>query len=145
MFTFKKTYFFYPLLFLCMAVDILNSFAFGYPFVHSLLSLFCVVLSHPMNITRIISLLTLLSIESFFFYGFCGLQLIYLIPACLIAHITWDKFTDRTYHALFLLTGCFLAQFILDLLLGINIISVFTIMKFFINIVLTISLSLTYV
>jgi hypothetical protein len=143
-FTLNKVYYFYPLLFVCMAIDILSSIC-GYPFVRSLLCIFCVALSSPVSIVRITLLLALLSIESFFFYGFWGIQLIYLAPLVIIAHTTWDKFTDRTYHALFLLAACFMSQFVLDLLLGINIFSVFTIIKFFINIVLTISLSLTYI
>lgn len=145
MFTIKKAYFFYPLLYLCMAIDILGSFVFGYPFIQSLLSLFCVTLSSPASILRISLLLILLSLESFFFYGFWGVQLIYLVPLVLIARSTWDKFTHGIYHALFLLASCFIMQLILDLLFGINIFSVFTIIKFFINIVLTISLSLTYI
>lgn len=145
MFTIKKVYFFYPLLFVCMAIDILSSFICGYPFVQSLLCLFCVALSSPISIVRITLLLVLLSIESFFFYGFWGIQLIYLAPLVLVARVTWDKFTGHTYHALFLLAACFISELILDLLLGINIFSVFTIIKFFINIVLTISLSLTYI
>jgi hypothetical protein len=144
-FTLKKAYYFYPLLFICMAIDILSSFVCSYTFIRSLLCLFCVAMSSPISIVRITFLLTLLSIESFFFYGFWGVQLIYLAPLVLIAHMTWDKFTYRTYHALFLLTCCFMSQLIIDLLLGINIFSVFTIMKFLINIVLTISLSLTYI
>lgn len=141
----RKGYFFYPLLFACMALDILSSFVCGYPCVYSLLCLFCVAMSKSISIIRTAILLMLLSITSFFFYGFWGVQLIYLIPLVLVAHSTWDKFTDHTYHALFLLVSSVFAQLFLDLLLGINIFSVFTIIKFFINIVLTISLSLTYI
>jgi hypothetical protein len=89
-------------------------------------------------------LLLLLGIESFFFYALWGVQLIYLVPLVLIARTTWDKFVTPTYHALFLLLICLIAQLALDLLLGINISLVFTIIKFFINIILTASLSLIY-
>lgn len=144
MYNINKAYFFYPLLFICMAIDIFSSFSLGAPVIHSLLCLFCVAASSKASKMRLIMLLGLLSIESFFFYGLWGLQLIYLIPLALIARSTWDKVTSSTYHALFLLVSCFIVQLILDSLIGLNIFSAFTILKFFINIVLTISLSLTY-
>lgn len=140
----NKAYFFYPLLLLFMCIDIYSSFGLGRPIVHSLLCLFCVAVSHTISTPRLITLLGLLSIESFFFYGQCGLQLIYLIPLALMARKTWDKLTSPLYHALFILTACLIAQLIIDSLLGTNPFSIFTILKFFINIVLTISLSLTY-
>lgn len=140
----NRAYFFYPLLVVFMCIDIYSSFGLGRPLVCSLLCLYCVAVSHKINSPRLLALFGLLGIESFFFYGLWGIQLIYLIPLALIARKTWDKFTSYTHHALFMLVACLIAQLIIDLLLGTNIFSIFTILKFFINIVLTISLSLTY-
>ena len=140
----EKPYFFYPLLFICVSLDIFSSFVLGSPIFNSLLCLFCVACSNKISLLRLAILLCLLGIESFFFYDLWGIQLIYLIPLAFVAHFTRDKITHRMYHALFLVTFCFIAQLIIDFLLGINIFSIFTIIEFFINIVLTISLSLTY-
>jgi len=140
----NRAYFFYPLLFIFMCIDIYSSFELGRPLVYSLLCLYCISISYPISTPRLMTLLCLLGIESFFFYSLWGLQLIYLIPLALIARKTWDKLTSPLYHALFILISCLIAQLIIDFLLGTNIFSIFTILKFFINIVLTISLSLTY-
>ena len=127
-----------------MSIDIYGSFELGRPLIYGLLCLFSVAVSHNISTPRLISLLGLLGIESFFFYGLWGIQLIYLIPLALMARKTWDKVTNPAHHALFIMATGLIAQLIIDALLGINIVSIFTILKFFINIVLTISLSLTY-
>lgn len=144
MYTISKSCFFYPLLFICIALDMFSSFLLGYPAIQSLLCLFCVTASDNPSTFRITCLLSMLGIESFFFYGLWGAQLVYLIPLALIAPSTWDKFTKSHYHALFLLLISLFTQLIIDSLFDINIFSLFTILRFFINIVLTISLSLIY-
>ena len=140
----NRAYFFYPLLFVFMCIDIYSSLGLGRPLVYSLLCLYCVAVSNKISTMRLTILLGLLGIESFFFYGQWGIQLIYLFPLALMARKTWDKLTSPLYHALFIVTACLIAQLIIDTLLGTNSFSIFTLLKFFINIVLTISLSLTY-
>ena len=139
-----KGYLFYPLLLVFMCIDICSSFYFGGPLINSLLCLCCVAFSQEISSFRLIILLGLLGIESFFFYSLCGIQLMYLIPLALVARKTWDKLTSPLYHALIILMACLVAQLIIDFLLGMNILSVFTVLKIIVNIILTISLSLTY-
>ena len=141
----NKALFFYPFLIICMCLDFFSIFWFGTPFIYSLLALFAVSLSHKISTFRLSILLAALALESFLLYGQWGVQLIYLIPIALIARNTWDKFTHPTHHAIIILLCSLIAKIlVIDTLLGTNMISIFTILKILINIVLTISLSLTY-
>ncbi len=139
-----RAYVFYPLLFLLMCIDIYSSFGLGRPIICSMVCLYSIAVSYPISMVRLILLLGLLGIESFFFYGLWVIQLIYLLPFAFLARKTWDKLVSSLYHALFIVIICLTAQLIVDFLLGTNPCSIFTMLKFFINIILTISLSLIY-
>lgn len=137
---------FYPLIALGICIDFFSMFYFGIPYLYSLLALFAVALSYRISLFRLSCLLILLALESFLLHGQWGVQLIYLIPIALISRKTWDIFTQATIHAIIMLSGCLIAQIvIIDTLVGTNLISVFTLMKILINILLTICISLKYI
>jgi hypothetical protein len=141
----NRAFVFYPLLIVCVCLDFFSMFWFGTPVVYSLLALFAVTVSRKTSIIRLSIILAALAFESFLLYWQWGVQLIYLIPIAVIARATWDKFTHPTQHAIIIVTECLIAQIlIIDTLVGINLLSIFTVVKFLINILLTISISLTY-
>lgn len=140
----SRAYFFYPLLLFCASVDICGNMSLGNPVIYSALCLYSIALSFRTSAIRFFALLAILAMESFFFYGQLSIQLVYLIPIALIARRTWSTFTHPLYHALLIVSVSLMAQLIIDSLVGIASLSMFTIIKFIINIVLTISLSLTY-
>lgn len=140
----NKAYIFYPILILCIGIDIYSNFWLGRPLVLSLLCLFSVATSYALTNTRLTIMLILLGLESFVYYSQWGTQLIYLIPIAIMTKKTWKIFNSPMQHACFVLVLCLFSQLCIDFLKGNNIFSIFTILKFFINIVMTISLSLTY-
>jgi len=140
----NKAYIFYPILMLCIGIDIYSNFWLGRPVVLSLICLFSVATSYALTTTRLAIMLILLGLESFVYYSQWGTQLIYAIPIAILTKKTWKIFNSPVQHACFVIILCLLSQLGIDFLKGNNIFSMFTILKFFINIVMTISLSLTY-
>lgn len=142
----NRPLFFYPLLVVCIWIDFFCMCWLGTPFIYSLLALSAVALSHKISNMRLVGIFTALALESFLLYGQWGVQLIYLIPIAFISRSIWDIFTRPTAHAIIILTECLIAQtLIIDSLVGISVLSMFTLIKISINILLTISISLTYI
>lgn len=121
MFRLRRAYIFFLFVILLMGIDFCATLSTGVPFIYSLLAFYVVALSFPISILRIASLLLLLSLESFFFYGQWGVQLIYLLPIALYSRTTWDIFIKPWQHALFLLIACLVAQYTLDIILGLHV------------------------
>ncbi len=140
----NKAYIFYPILILCIGIDIYSNFGLGRPLILSLLCLFSVATSYALTNTRLTIMLILLGLESFVYYSQWGIQLIYLLPIAIMTQKTWKIFNSPLQHACLVLVLCLFSQLCIDFFKGGNIFSIFTILKFFINIVMTISLSLTY-
>jgi hypothetical protein len=140
----KKSYFFYPILILCIGIDIYSNFGLGKPLLSTLLCLFSVATSYSLTNIRLAILLILLGIESFVYYSQWGAQLTYLIPIAATTKRTWKIFNSPVYHACFVLVACLCAQICIDFFRGNNVFSIFTFLKIFVNIIITISLSLTY-
>lgn len=142
----NKVFFFYPLVLICMCLDFFSMFWFGAPLLYSLLALSAVAFSYKMSTLRMMFLFTAVALESFILYGQWGVQLIYLIPFALFARATWEIYTHPLHHAIIVILGCLGAQIlIIDTQVGSNIASIFTLMKILINLLLTISISLTYI
>lgn len=81
----EKMYF-YLIVLLCFVLDFFSFAFFEQQILFSLLSFFFLYICHSFNasLVRIMVGLLLLSLESFFYCGRFGLQLIYLIPATII-------------------------------------------------------------
>lgn len=142
----NKAFLFYPLLIVCISIDFFTYFWVGMPCIFSLLAFSSVALSHDISILRLCAILAALALESFLLYGQWGVQLIYLVPLAFIARYTWDMFSSATHHALMILLSGLLVQLvIIDSQIGIKLLSIFTLIKILINILLTISISLTYI
>lgn len=142
----KRAVIFYPLLIFCSCLDFFSIFWVGTHFVYSALGIFAVALSHKISGLRLITLLSILALESFLLYGQWGVQLVYLIPVALFSRSTFGIFTNATYHAVILLVSCLLIQtIIMDTFKTVSLCPIFTLVKILTNILLTVVISLTYV
>lgn len=141
----NKSIIFYPLVLIFFVIDILSSLVTGRPLIVGLMSIFAIIISRPVNWARLILILTLLGIESFFFYGQCGVQLVYLLPIAIIARQIYTIFASPLSMSLIISAGICTCQLMTDLLFGEFNTFMFTVLKIFINIVLTMCISLTYI
>lgn len=141
----NKSFIFYPLMLIFFVVDILSSLVIGRALIASMISLFAVIVSRPINWFRLMLIFVLLGIESFFFYGQWGIQLIYLVPIAMLARRTYTFFASPLSMALIVLIATYTSQFIANSLFGEFNTFMFTVSKIFINIVLTMCISLTYI
>jgi len=130
----------------CFCLDIYSYLLLGYQPIMSLLALFTIAIAHKQPRWRIVALLLALSIESFFFIGYAGLNLMYLIPLLIVASKLRHAFWEPLICSLLALgVALFSQQVILEYyLLDIYTTSSFTILKIGINIILVILLSMIY-
>lgn len=139
------TFFFLVTLLAAFCGDIFGYFLFDQLPISFLLIFFAIKLTSPLSFTQIALFLFFLSLESFFFYGHAGLYLIYLIPLVIMATRTRDRFWNPTAFSLVILLLALFGQLVIIdyYLLDISPFSRFTLLKLFINIVVTILLSIT--
>lgn len=114
--------------------------------IYGLLAFFCLYSSQHLSLARAIWLLSLLSLESFIFYGQLGLSLVYTIPILLIALI-WVRsiYQHRALSYLLLVLAiigqtCIVERFLLELPLSLT----YTITRIFVNIIVLWLISLIY-
>ncbi len=138
-------YVFYPLLVAVVFFDVCVNLALGGTPVYGLMCLYAVVVSHGASVARLAVLLLVLGVESFFFYGLWGLQLVYLIPLTYVTTRTAKIFVNQTHHALFVVAFCLIVQaFVIDCMRGTACPLTCAWVKFPLNILLTTLIAVVY-
>ncbi len=135
----------YPLLLGAIGLDIWGYFYFGWRLIQTVLALFATTISRRFTLFRVCMVCMVLATESFFYYGVWGYEAPLLVIVTCAAYWTWPLCTNKAYHAICVIICVLAAQiFCLDWCRGTMPFSVFTLMTFLFNIILTVSISLKY-
>ena len=134
----------YALALLIFVIDISAAALLEQQFMYGLLCFIVFWLFMPSSTLFISFLLFLFLLEQFLILGHCGLPLLYLIPAIIIAFKSRHLFHSNLLTAYLLVTACLLAQFLLlePYLFHVKPQFFYTIGKILVNIIVMILFSL---
>lgn len=138
--------FFYASIFILFFIDICCSSFFEKQLIYSLLCFYSLAIFKSLSLFNMLVFFFILSLESFFQYGYFGIQLIYLAPLTLLASKTIKTLYLTKIQAYLFITISLLAQSLIidQYTLHMDLQPSYTIAKIFVNLILVMVISLKY-